>query len=295
MSNVQALTRSRRPAGLPVLKSMQVGGTRVAFAEAGIGPTVIMLHSSASSGAQWCSLMAALEGDFHLLAPDLYGYGGSEAWPGHHPLRLADEATIVEALMTRSEAPIHLVGHSYGGAVALAAALRMPERIASLTLIEPVAFHILREREEGLLAEVRDVAQTIMRAVVSGDYRAGMERFVDYWNGAGAWKSLRPERQADLAAQAAKVALDFWATMADDTILSTARRLAVPTLILRGERSPTPTRRIAHMLALAMPRARLQIIPGAGHMAPLTHAALTDAAIIEQLLPGRRMADRRSA
>jgi hypothetical protein len=60
--------------------------------------------------------------------------------------------------------------------------------LASLTVIEPVAFHLLRDDpriDAGLLAEVTAVAGAVQEGVLSGDYAGGMARFVDYWNGAG--------------------------------------------------------------------------------------------------------------
>ncbi|MGH6928922.1 MAG: alpha/beta fold hydrolase, partial [Dongiaceae bacterium] len=62
------------------------------------------------------------------------------------------------------------------------------------------------------------------------------------------------------------------------------RHIAVPTLVLRGSESPAPTRRIAELVADALPRSRLQTIAGAGHMLPLTHREAVNAAIAEHLV-----------
>ena len=67
---------------------------RAFFREAGCGPAVVCMHSSASSSAQWRPLMDRLAGRFHTLAVDLYGSGKTPAWPGHRPLTLADEAAL---------------------------------------------------------------------------------------------------------------------------------------------------------------------------------------------------------
>src|SRR3546814_8229080 len=95
--------------------------------------------------------------------PDLRGYGATEGWSGRAPMRLADEAALVRALAEEAGEPVHLVGHSYGGAVALMAALHFPEAIASLTLIEPVAFFLLRARsasDHALFTEIRSEEHT---------------------------------------------------------------------------------------------------------------------------------------
>jgi len=277
------------------MPSIEIGGARVAYADAGSGETVLLLHSSASAGAQWRSLTETLQARCRILAPDLYGYGETDPWPGRGPLRLAEEAALADAVLAQSRGPIHLVGHSYGGAVALRFALQQAERLRSLTLIEPVAFHLLRgapadAADRRLFLAVAAVAAVVSEATATGDYRGGMARFVNYWNGAGAWSRTKPELQAALARRTPKVALDFWATMTESTPRAAYRRIAVPTLVLRGAESPLPTRRIAELIADALPNARLQTIDGAGHMLPLTHREAVDAAVAEHLF--RVMADR---
>src|SRR5262249_33582043 len=149
-------------------------------------------------------------------------------------------------------------------------------RLHSVVLIEPVAFHLLREEATDpttrqLFHEVKQLACLIMGATVSGDYRNAMARFVDYWNGEGAWTRTKPEVQAALAKRVPKVALDFWATLTESTPLAAYGEIQVPTLVLRGARSPRPTQRIAELVASGLPAGRLQTIAGAGHMLALTH------------------------
>lgn len=261
-------------------------GTRIAWRDTGCGETVALIHASASSSGQWRSLAAVLAGDCRVVAPDLYGYGETGAWSGARRFALADEAALVEAALPAGA--VHIVGHSYGGAVALRFALQQPERVRSLVLIEPVAFHLLREQaphEESrrLLRGLRTVASQIAKATANGNYRGAMARFVDYWNGTGAWKRLDPLLQADLARRVPKIALDFWAAMTEPTAPADYRRIKAPALVLRGSASPAPARRIAEIVARNLPRASLQTIEGAGHMLPLTHPDAVNRAIVEHL------------
>src|SRR5262245_15621130 len=116
---------------------------RVYHREAGAGTAVVCLHASASSSAQWRPLIERLGGRFRTLAADLYGSGRSPAWPGERPMWLADEVALLAPVFEAAGPRFHLVGHSYGGAVALRAALANSARIESLVLFEPVLFSLL--------------------------------------------------------------------------------------------------------------------------------------------------------
>jgi len=247
---------------------------------------VLLLHSSLASGAQWRTLAASLEARYQVFAPDLIGYGKAPAWGGEGPFHLHDEARAIHALLDGLDEPAHLVGHSYGGAVALHVAREHGPRLSSLTLIEPVAFHLLRDgdaADAAALAEIRAVADGIARGLASGEYASACGAFVDYWSGAGTWASMGQAKRAAAALRVGKVALDFHATLEQRARLAGLERLPLPTLVVHGERSPAPTRRICERLASRLPDVRAETIPGAGHMSPITHAEEVNALITAHL------------
>src|SRR5512139_2504524 len=94
----------------------------LSFREAGSGLGVVCIHSNASNAGQWRALMDLLASEFHVLAPDLYDSGKSPAWRSDRVIRLQDEIALIEPALMRAGAPLALVGHSYGAAVALMAA-----------------------------------------------------------------------------------------------------------------------------------------------------------------------------
>jgi pimeloyl-ACP methyl ester carboxylesterase len=280
------------------MSTIEIDGTAVSYTAVGAGESVVLLHSSACAGGQWRDLQTDLAGRFRAVAPDLYGYGSTGAWRSRKSLRLADEAALVEAVVAQAApGPVHLVGHSYGGAVALRLALSRRLAVRSLTVIEPVAFQLLRNWDpwgHGLFGEIQSLAEAVTTAVTRGDGDSAMARFVDYWNGPGAWDGLGDRQRAALAAKAAKVAMDFRAVFADPAIIEDFTSVDVPTLILCGGRSPMPARRVAGLLDVAMPNARLTAVPGAGHMLPLTHRDTVNPLIAAHLakwaVPDRRAA-----
>jgi pimeloyl-ACP methyl ester carboxylesterase len=277
--------------------TIDVNDVRVACQASGQGQPVVMLHSSASSSGQWRTLRQRLQGRFRTLAVDLHGYGGTGQWQDSRPMTLADEAELVGAVMAQASRPVHLVGHSLGGAVALRAALTWPRRIASLTLIEPVSFHLLRDRgqpERQLFAEVKKVAGTIRRAVERGDRQTAMACFVEYWNGLGTWARLSETKRAGLTACAEKILVDFRTTMEEPTTLMECRRLTCPTLVLRGALSPAPTWWIAELLAQTLRSAELTTVEGAGHMLPVTHGSVVNELIAAHIAGDDEVVERKT-
>lgn len=187
------------------------------------------------------------------------------------------------ALLGRCGERAHLVGHSFGGAVALHVARMRPDLLSSLVVIEPVAFHLLPGNDPEALAEIAGVAADVAKALASGDYFEGMARFVDYWSGPGAWETVPPEKRSGFAARLGKVALDFEATFSEPAELGDFRAMTLPTLVVQGTRSPRPTRRICQLLAQVMPDAQVATLEGAGHMVPITHREAVSALLAAHL------------
>lgn len=255
---------------------------RIAYRLSGRGPSVLLLHCTGGSSAQWKQIATRLEADHQVIAVDLHGHGDSDPWPGQRPLSLADEAAAALTALAVVAGPVHLVGHSYGGAVALKLALLQPDRVRSLTLIEPVSFHLLREQGEAdhaLFLEIGRVGLAVSQATGNGDYHAGLARFVDYWNPPGTWEAMPPGRRAQLARMIGTVALNFWATMTDPMCARDLAAVRAPTQVLSGDASTRVARRVSQLVADAIPGARMHCIEGAGHMLPLTHPESALAAI----------------
>jgi pimeloyl-ACP methyl ester carboxylesterase len=264
-------------------------------------PTVIAMHCSGSTGRQWTKLAQALGDRFNLIAPDLIGCGATPFWSGERRFRLADEAAPIIEVVDALGGPVHLVGHSYGGGVAMRLARERPHRVASLSLYEPTAFHVLRlmgPDGHAALAEIRTVAGDVIQSVLFGDYQGASRRFVDYWNHTGMWDSIKPESRAELIRYVRKAPLEFGALIEEPTSLVAFRRLTVPVLLMRGERTPMPAALVARKLFAVFRSAAMETVSGAGHMGPFSHADVVSGMIAAHIaaVAGIRLAsDSRAA
>lgn len=257
------------PNSLPAFKV----GTRIE----GRGPPIVLLHSSMSSKSQWRELIESLRDRYRLIAIDLLGYGESAMPPGDR-YSLGDEVRAVESVLYRELQPgekFHLVGHSYGGIVALQlVAKAMSHRVRSLSLFEPIAFHLLPagDPDRESLDAIRDEIADSLKA---GDAHGAAGRFVDYWSGAGTFAQLREERQSVLAAQVPKILLEFDAVAGESWNAAAYRHIDVPTCLVAGAWSPEPAQRLTSLLAGLLTQASCLEV-AAGHMAPITHPALVN-------------------
>lgn len=249
-------------------------------------PVVIALHGSASTGAQWDKLTDRLAVDFDVIAPDLPGYGKLRGLRTFGRPTLYGDAFQIACHAHQAAAPVHLVADGYGAAVALKYALENPAEVASLTLIEPVLFHLLRyggHEDMHDYNEITAMADTMRAACLNGAPKHGMACLVDYWNGAGTWDAMSPMDQAKMAAHAPKVAGNFTAALAESWDASLCRRIHCPVTIITREQCRSPVERVARILACALPNARHETIAGAGRKSLVTqHDAV--APIIAQTL-----------
>ena len=121
---------------------------RMRWTTRGSGEPVVLVHSSGMSSRQWRRLADSLASTHQVVVPDLLGYGQSTPWPegerAHFALdQLALEA-LVDRVVARTGERVHIVGHSYGGFLALLVALHRATFVRSVTAYEPVSFRVLR-------------------------------------------------------------------------------------------------------------------------------------------------------
>ena len=253
--------------------------------EAGQGVPVLCLHSNASSSGQWRGLMDLLSPHFRVLAPDLLGAGRGAAWPPGPGARLQHEMQAMAPLLQSLGERFHVVGHSYGAALALALAQAWPQRVASAVLYEPTAFPLLNRPGPGhpQASGIAAAATAAMAAVDRGDLHAAAETFIDYWMGTGSWAGMPEARRGPVAESMRPIRQWTEALFAEPWSADGLARLSMPVLLLGGDRSPASAGDLLPLLVSLLPKAQLQVLPGLGHMAPVSHPDRVNPLIVDFL------------
>ncbi|MDR7331678.1 alpha/beta hydrolase [Roseateles asaccharophilus] len=247
---------------------------------------IVCLHSSGAGGKQWRRLLAdageaGIGWPWHT--PDLLGHGGRPGWPADVASSLSFEAdSVLAGLALPPDQPFHLMGHSYGGAVSLQLALQQPQRVRSLTLYEPVAFGVLDEDLPEWL-EARQVAADVATALDRGDLDGAARGFVGYWQGRDVWPELDEGQRTRLAEPMPTIRRHFEALSAARWSDAQLTALRIPVQLICGGATRASARRVAQTLATKLPQARLDVLEGAAHLAPIGDAARVNPLLLAAL------------
>ena len=261
-----------------------VDGVTVNYLDVGSGEPIVLIHCSSSSHRQWRGLWELLQDTNRVISIDMLNGGGTDAWTNHEGSLLVDESTLIHAITGDLDEPFHLVGHSYGGAIAYHFAMTAPESIKSLILIEPMLGWLLDSvNDQEFYDEILNVAEYFWQKFETGKPGEAINYYFDYWNGEGAWDSL-DQGQADyVLAGAEKNYHEFKAIFNSGGDLPVPETFLNPTLLMGGGSSNKPTLRILEILETKFPDTRKKLVDGAGHMSPITHSDQVNA-IIEEFI-----------
>lgn len=254
---------------------------------------VVALHSSASSGSQWKHLENALSGRFSVSAPNLPGYGGEAIAVSHRDDGVGEVAEPIVQHIETFGRPVHLVGHSFGAAVALNIALMRPDLVRSLTMYEPAAFHFLKlgdHHDQALFDGISRIAKNVRDSHIAGTPALGMQVFIDFWNRRGSWDDMPVDMRNSLSAMVPSIISDFTHGFSETWSLDDLAGLRMPVLMLMGLDSPDIAQHVAMRIADAIPHSRLALLPGLGHMAPVFEPEWVNPRIYEHIINTERPA-----
>lgn len=250
-------------------------------------PIVVCLHGSASNGGQWRSLRRALRGRCRVFTPDLVGYG-SRRFRANGRFTLQQEVDAIIEQIGDIKEPFHLIGHSYGGAVATYFAKQYPERVKSLIVYEPANFVLLFKEGPDTEAtrEILDVQASFAEGLGTplSRWRAARS-FISYWSGARAWRSFKFAQRSWFASVAPKVAAEFNAIVAAEDVLGDLSDLEMPVKILCGTHTRLAAKRVCELMARDIRNCRFLQLVNLQHMAPLTHPDSVNPLLVDYVVP----------
>ncbi|CUH99833.1 alpha/beta fold hydrolase [Leisingera aquaemixtae] len=260
-----------------------LGGTD--FIEAGSGPKVILIHSSVAGARQWGNLMSALSDKFHLIAINLFGYGATDGWPKSETQTLEDQARLLQPFLPDDGEKVSIVGHSYGGSVAMKAAALFKDHIDRLVLIEPNPFYLLEQNGRDVaFQEATSLRNTIKQSGKDNTWPIAAEVFANYWTGQGSWDAMPEERRAKFTKALEPNFHEWDGVMNEKTPLSDwEAQLPSNTTVVSAADTVRSIDEIVSLMRENIPHWRFEMIERGGHMAAMTKPDLMNP-IIERAL-----------
>lgn len=253
-------------------------GLAISFEDVGAGRPVVLGHSFLCSGAMWRNQVPALAGRYRVLNLDLRGHGQSSEVT--QPFTVYDAVSDVVAVL--DEAGVERAvwcGLSFGGWVALRAALTCPERVEGLILMDTDAgaerpYGKLRNYTMGYGARLLGVGPflwPIARLMFGATTRRQDPALVREWKGEFSRVHLPSILQG------------LRAGMTRDSVLDRLPQITVPTLVLVGEEDrPIPPAR-SRQIHEGLPDSEFVQIPAAGHLSALERPDAVNEAILDFL------------
>lgn len=252
---------------------LDVDGDKLHFVEEGSGAPVVFVHGSCGGARQWKGLAAALCDEYRTVCIDLFGSGQSESWPIERQWRVEDDGRAINAVLDLLAEPVHLVIHSGGGHFAYPAIRDRPDRILTLTLFEPIYFHLLRQGGDVHFEEPRAMSARYRKAVDAGDFEGAICDFVDTWTEPGAWNAFRETTRTMMRSGAGRLYQEWLTPWLESPSRDDLRAQAIPALLIKGGQTLPSMHRVCDIVAQSLPDCRYHTIDGAGHMSPFTHAS----------------------
>jgi pimeloyl-ACP methyl ester carboxylesterase len=258
--------------GSPVIRQAEVNNVKLTYLEQGRGEPVVFVHGAMSDFRAWEPQREAFAQHYRYIALT-QRYFGAAVWTDNgEKFSLAthvdDLAAFIGAL---NSGPVHLVGWSYGGGIALALTVQHPELVSSLFLFEPSPTTVVTDPVETkvLGEDAKAMVFPAAAACKSGNtFEAARQLFDGVSARPGAFDKLPAEKRALILENARSIPLQFGATA--NTPLSCAQlgQIKVPVAIVKGELTRPYFVVLADTASRCIPGSRSISIPKGGHLAP---------------------------
>lgn len=264
------------------------GGWEVGLLETGPegAPPVVFAHCSLAHAGLWKGVMAELANRWRCISVDMPAHGRSAPGDEARSLQLQAVDYVLDVIAQKAGGAAHLVGLSFGAAVMGRVAVRAPERTKSLTLIEPVYFHLLDERDEEAAKANRNSMIPVFTACEEGRFDLAAAAFMDAWGQKGQFDRMPERAQKAVMFSLSHLARDFNMVSERPKGQITGEEIAAsraPLLLMEGERTHPAATAVQDRLMELRPDAARFVVPGAGHLSPVDDAKAVARRIAEHL------------
>jgi len=264
------------------VKRQNAGGVEINYFEGGDGPDLVLLHGMFGDYLDWEPVLGLLAERFHVVAPDLPGFGESEkpdvAYSGEFFVESLDALFAAIGLQE-----MVLAGNSFGGQIAMLYALRHPEKVSQLVLVDSGGF---REVPEG--------ERAMARTILSRENLLKMPPVMIPLIFSKVFVKESVEKERYLAKQTAKLKAGDYAeyvralvrsidlSMATN-LLEELGKIKCPVLLISGKEDSVVPREQAEEAARRLPAARLEVMEKCGHMPQLEEAGEFATLVMKQV------------
>jgi pimeloyl-ACP methyl ester carboxylesterase len=265
------------------VKTLTVNGYPMAYVEQGAGVPVVLVHGTNGDYRSWTHQMEPLGAKYRAISVSLRHYY-PEPWDGTGEFSARQHVEDVIAFIEKLNAGrVFLIGHSRGGHVSTHVALRRPDLLRGLVLVEPglPPPALLPGSPDGeRFAAVRsERTRRLTEMVNAGRIDEAIEHFVDAISGPGTYRA-RSEAANQMTRDNIRTALGETRDTREPVTRERAATLKLPCLLIGGGKSPPRFAPVLSALESAVPGARLIVIPDAGHTMYRTHATVFNDALL---------------
>lgn len=245
---------------------------QIDYQDVGEGPAILFVPGSFSTPAAWRAMQKKLPTGYRFVSTSLCGYGDTEDTRTLDDLDMHHQTQILEAIAKKIDAPLHLVGHSFGGTVALASALAGRINVLSLATFEANPLSVIQERGQVELYNATKQMSEEFEAAYLGGERDAAGRIIDFWGGERSFEKLPEPVQDYCRAKCEANVLDWRTAFRFQATMSDYATLNMPSLVVRGGLASEAMVEITDALGSSLPDCRTAIVEGASHFLITTHA-----------------------
>jgi pimeloyl-ACP methyl ester carboxylesterase len=245
---------------------------QIYFEKSGSGSPVLFVPGSYSTPAAWCGVQKHLSCGYKLAGISLNGYGRTAETRSTGDADIAHGIRLIEAAAARIGEPLHLVGHSFGGYLALATALADNIELLSLSLFEANPISILKPAHPDLFAVAEKMTADFADAIIQGDADAAA-LIIDFWGDDESYHSMPAVVQGYCRSTAATNLLDWHGAMAAQLDVHDCARINCDVLLVRGSEANSLMIPMTELLGAQFSKVSAHVVADAGHFLISSHPA----------------------